>query len=243
MGYIKFINVSKSYATGNTTNRILTNTSLSLKECSFSVIVGPSGTGKTTILNMLAGFDWPTKGELVVAGYNVNKPSPKRAVVFQSPTIFPWKNVFDNIICGLDHKKLSKRTRIKLGEKILDEVGLSEFKKHFPHEISGGMQQRVGIARAMIMMPDVLLMDEPFSALDQKTRDDMQDLIVDIWKNHKLTILFVTHALDEAIKISTNILIVKNGNIELLENILPHPRLCDMSNFMALKNEISSKIA
>ncbi|MBU2761540.1 ABC transporter ATP-binding protein [Acidithiobacillus thiooxidans] len=240
--YITFRNVSKQFNSGNNINQILKSSSLKLNEGSFSVVVGPSGTGKTTLLNMIAGFDKPTSGEILIAGNKIIKPSPKHSVVFQSPTLFPWKTILGNIFCALDHKKLPKKTKLSLCDQILDEVGLSNYKKHYPHELSGGMQQRVGIARALIMLPDILLMDEPFSALDHKTREDMQDLVINIWLKHGLTILFVTHSIEEAVKISTDVLILKNGSVEVIKNNVNHPRAHDDNDLMKLKYDIEFKI-
>lgn len=244
MSYIKFENVSKSYKSGTTDYAVIKNVSFDIEESRFTVILGPSGAGKTTLLNLIAGFESPTDGKIIVAGEEVIKPGPKRAVVFQSPNLFPWKSAIKNIQCGLDHKKYNKIATMKITRAILEEVGLKNYEKNFPHELSGGMQQRIGIARALIMMPDVLLMDEPFSALDPKIRGEMQDLIVEIWMKHKITIVFITHSVEEALKIGTDILITSRGKLtHFIKNELVQPRKSTDESFFTVKNQIEMILA
>ena len=241
MSYIKLHNVSKTYTTRNINRDVLRGINIELEESRFYIILGPSGSGKTTILNLIAGFEKPSSGKIIVAGESVVKPGPNRSVVFQSPNLFPWKTAIKNVQCGLDHKAYKKKSAINIAEKILDEVGLENAHYHFPHELSGGMQQRVGIARALVMMPDVLLMDEPFSALDPRVRNDMQELIIKIWQKYKVTIIFITHSIEEALNIGTDIIISNEGRVtHLISNELDYPRDKNNQKFIDKKNHIDN---
>lgn len=169
-------------------------------------IVGPTGCGKSTALNVLAGFEQPTAGVVRVDGEIVTGPGANRGVVFQHPSLFPWLSVLDNVVLGAKCRGGNPADYQPRARQLLDEVGLKGFERHYPYQLSGGMQQRVQIARALINEPDILLMDEPFGALDYQTRLLMQKLLLRLWSRFKPTILFVTHDVGEAIFISDRVI-------------------------------------
>lgn len=174
----------------------------------FFSIVGPSGCGKTTLLNLLAGFEQPTRGELRVGGQTISAPGWERAVVFQEYALFPWYTVAQNIRYGLRRKGLPEDEQRRTVDHYVGLVGLRGFESRYPHELSGGMRQRVSIARALAVNPSILLMDEPFASLDIQTREYMQDELLKIWQREPKTVIFVTHSIDEAIKLSDRIAIM-----------------------------------
>jgi len=174
----------------------------------FMSVLGPSGCGKSTLVSALAGLLKPSAGELIVGDALVCAPGADRGVVFQHPTLFPWKSVFANIEFGLKNRGIPKAERLVAVERILGQVGLQDFARHFPAQLSGGMQQRVNLARALVNRPRVLLMDEPFAALDAQTRFEMQELLLDIWGREKMTVLFVTHDVDEAIFLADRVIVL-----------------------------------
>ena len=188
---------------------------LALHDVSFHVenheffsIVGPSGCGKTTLLNMLAGFEQPTRGEARVDGELITRPGWERAVVFQEYALFPWYTVIENVRYGLRRKRLPEPEQLRLARYYITLVGLNGFERRYPRELSGGMRQRVSIARALAVNPLILLMDEPFASLDIQTREYMQDELLKIWQRERPTVIFVTHSIDEAIKLSDRITIM-----------------------------------
>ncbi|MEY2342537.1 ABC transporter ATP-binding protein [Acidithiobacillus sp. IBUN Pt1247-S3] len=243
MSYIEVKNLSKHYH-NETENIIFSNLSMSFAENRIIVVLGKSGAGKTTLLNLFAGFEKPSYGEINVAGETVLKPSPSRAVVFQQPTLFPWKSVRDNILTGLHHKSFAMARKLDIVMSALDEVDLRSSVNNYPHQLSGGMQQRVGIARALVMLPQLLLMDEPFSALDTSVRNSMQALVISLWKKYKLSILFITHSITEAVSISTDIVIIRKGaSPVILQNSLPYPRNESDGAFVSLERHVSSLLA
>ena len=193
----------------------------------FFSIVGPSGCGKTTLLNLLGGFEQPTRGELRVGGKLITAPGWERAVVFQEYALFPWYTVSQNIRYGLRRKRLPNAEQSKLVEHYIGLVGLRGFESRYPRELSGGMRQRVSIARALAVNPSILLMDEPFASLDVQTREYMQDELLKIWQREPKTVIFVTHSIDEAIKLSDRIAIMapRPGRIEEIKTVaLERPR-------------------
>jgi len=211
---------------------------LALHEVSFQVenneffsIVGPSGCGKTTLLNLLAGFERPTRGELRVGGELIAEPGWERAVVFQEYALFPWYTVAQNIAYGLKRKKLPEAEQRRLLDHYVGLVGLRGFEKRYPRELSGGMRQRVSIARALAVDPAILLMDEPFASLDILTREYMQDELLKIWERERKTVIFVTHSIDEAIKLSDRVAIMtpRPGRVEEIKLVEP-PRPRDPTN-------------
>lgn len=186
---------------------VLDQISLSIEEGEFVSLLGPSGCGKSTLLTLIAGLKQPTSGNIWLDDVKIEKPSPDKGVVFQEAALFPWLNVRDNVMFP-SRKKLKKTERINQAEKFLNKVQLGKFHEHYPHELSGGMQQRVAIARVLAMDPKLLLMDEPFGALDEQTRHVLQQELETIWMETNKTVVFVTHSIREAIKLSDRVIIM-----------------------------------
>ncbi|KAF0228299.1 MAG: putative ABC transporter [Beijerinckiaceae bacterium] len=202
-------------------------TSLSVGDNDFVTILGPSGCGKSTLLRMIAGLDRPTSGTILLDGRKVSGPGPDRGMVFQSYTLFPWLTIAENIAFGLTEKGMAAAETREIVAAYIDKVGLRGFEKHYPKQLSGGMQQRTAIARALANDPAVLLLDEPFGALDNQTRALMQELLLGIWEREKKTVLFVTHDIEEAIFIASRCLVMsaRPGRIKADIAIdLPYPR-------------------
>ncbi|SDC88571.1 ABC transporter ATP-binding protein [Paraburkholderia lycopersici] len=196
----------------------------------FVCVLGPSGCGKSTLLGAIAGHVAATRGEIVVDELAVDRPHPERGIVFQQHTLFPWKRVIDNVAFGLKMKGVSARERRRQAADLLALVGLAGFESHYPAQLSGGMQQRVEIARVLINGPRILLMDEPFGALDAQTRRMMQTLLLDIWARIHTTVVFVTHDIDEALFLGDRILMLSQRPARLVADIavpLPRPRTDD----------------
>jgi NitT/TauT family transport system ATP-binding protein len=181
---------------------------LSIADGEFAALLGPSGCGKSTLLNMLAGFEGVTAGHLEVYGKGVSAPGPDRAVVFQEAALFPWLTVWENVVFGPRVQGLEPAAYEQRARETLKLVGLENFHRHLPVQLSGGMKQRVGIARVLVMEPRVMLMDEPFGALDAQTRLTMQQLLLDVWQAMKKTVIFVTHDIDEAILLADTIYVM-----------------------------------
>ncbi|AEF55550.1 ABC transporter ATP-binding protein [Marinomonas posidonica] len=224
----------------------LDKVSMEVRENEFAVIVGPSGCGKSSLLYLTAGLNSPTDGEIKVAGKVVDGPGAERGMVFQSYTLFPWLTVSENIEFGLKQKKMPAPERKKIVQKYLKEVGLESFADRNPKQLSGGMKQRVAIARSLANDPEILLMDEPFGALDSQTRMQMQQLLLQVWEHSKKTVVFVTHDIDEAIMLGDRVFVMgaRPGRIQkVLDVNIPHPRTLDMvmePDFISLKREILS---
>jgi NitT/TauT family transport system ATP-binding protein len=221
---------------------------LETKPGEFVCIVGPSGCGKSTVLNVIAGFVENTSGEITLDGEPIRLPSPERGVVFQQHALFPWKSVSANVEFGLKMQGVGKDKRRQIAEEYIQQVGLSGFKSKYPHELSGGMQQRVGIARVLASNPGIMLMDEPFGSLDAQTRGRMQELLVNIWEEHKKTVVFITHDLDEAIFLADTIVLMtaSPGRVkQVYQNPLPrprHPDICTAEAFLELKIELMASL-
>jgi NitT/TauT family transport system ATP-binding protein len=191
----------------------------------FITIVGPSGCGKSTLLLAIDGLIDPTRGAVTLGGRTITKPGPDRAMVFQDFGLMPWRTVQSNIEFGMELAKLGNREAT--AAELIKLVGLEGFEKHHPHELSGGMRQRVGIARALAVDPDVLLMDEPFGALDAQTREIMAEELLKVWEQRRKTVLFVTHGIDESIYLADRVVVMGKGPGRILETIeidLPRPR-------------------
>ena len=208
MSYIRFKAVRRIYVRDGAEVVTLDGVDLDIADKEFVALVGPSGCGKTTCLRMVAGFDKPSSGSVTVDSVVVDGPSPQRAVVFQQFALFPWKNVFDNIAFGLRNKGVAESERRERIAHYIKLMGLTGYEKAFPHELSGGMQQRVAIARAYALDPSVLLMDEPFGALDAQTRVVMQEELVRLSRVNPRTVLFITHGVEEAIYLSDRIAVM-----------------------------------
>jgi NitT/TauT family transport system ATP-binding protein len=186
----------------------LDDLSLDVAAGEFLTLVGPSGSGKTTLLDLLAGLSRPTSGQVLVDGKEVTGPGQDRAVVFQQYALFPWRTASANVSIGLENTGLSRKERAAKASQFLDLVGLAGFEDRYPHELSGGMKQRVAIARSLAYEPDVLLMDEPFAALDAQTREQLQDELLRIWKATGKTIVFITHGIDEAVYLGQRVAVL-----------------------------------
>jgi NitT/TauT family transport system ATP-binding protein len=208
MGVIQFKNVGKVFGPKESGFVALKDINLEIADKEFVAIVGPSGCGKTTCLRLVAGFDNPTDGAVIVDGTPIKRPGPNRAVVFQQFALFPWKSVYDNIDIGLRNLNVPKAERQSRIAAILNLMNLEPYAEHFPHQLSGGMQQRVAIARAYVLDPDVLLMDEPFGALDAQTRVVMQEELVRLARKNPRTVLFITHAVEEAVYLADRVVIM-----------------------------------
>lgn len=191
----------------NTLLTVLENIDVTIERGQFVSLLGPSGCGKSTLLSLIAGLTKPTAGEIIVADEKVTNPGPNKGVVFQQAALFPWLSVLDNVKFPL-RKQYKKSEQIKIAEKYIKMVQLTKFKDHFPHELSGGMQQRVAIARVLAMNPELLLMDEPFGALDEQTRTVLQKELESIWLQTNKTVIFVTHSIREAVTLSDRILVM-----------------------------------
>lgn len=222
----------------------LDSVNLHIEEHEIVSLLGPSGCGKSTILNLIAGFATPTTGEILVDGKQVSGIKPDRLVVFQSPTLFPWLTVMDNVTFGPRMRGEAVATYKRLAEKVISDVGLGRFRDHFPYQLSGGMKQRAQIARALINRPEILLLDEPFGALDAQTRLEMQQLLLGIWDQYRCTIIFITHDVEEALFLShrTYILSPHPGRVHR-EVAVPFGRprtvaLFSDNTFSRLKGEI-----
>jgi NitT/TauT family transport system ATP-binding protein len=208
MGVIRFNDVGRVFGAKGSGFVALKNIDLEIADREFVAIVGPSGCGKTTCLRLVAGFDTASSGSVTVDGTPIRRPGPDRAVVFQQFALFPWKSVYDNIDLGLRNQGVARAERQERIAAIIELMHLTAYAQHFPHQLSGGMQQRVAIARAYVLDPDVLLMDEPFGALDAQTRVVMQEELVRLARRNPRTVLFITHAVEEAVYLADRVVIM-----------------------------------
>ena len=228
--------------------RALDDVTVEIPDAHFACIVGASGCGKSTLLNIMAGLIRPTAGTIELGDQPVEGPGADRGMVFQSYTLFPWLRVRENIEFGPSLKGVEKEERRRVAEALLDEMGLAEFARAYPSELSGGMKQRVAIARALANDPDVLLMDEPFGALDALTRAGAQRFLTQVWEQHRRTIVFVTHDIDEAIYLADTVFVMtpRPGRVkEIVAVDIPRPRSLDdiaTTRFAELKHRILSLI-
>jgi len=212
---------------GGVPTRALAATDLDVAENDFITILGPSGCGKSTLLRIVAGLDRQTEGEVRLDGRSIEGPGADRGMVFQSYTLFPWLTVLDNVCFGLRERGLPRAEQVERARAFIGKVGLGGFERHYPKQLSGGMQQRTALARALANEPRILLMDEPFGALDHQTRELMQELLLGIWEAQKKTVLFVTHDIDEAVFMGSRVVVMsaRPGRIKLDRTVpLAHPR-------------------
>jgi NitT/TauT family transport system ATP-binding protein len=201
--------------------------SLIVQESEFVSLVGPSGCGKTTLLNMIAGFIAPSRGEILLDGRSVKGPGPDRGVVFQAFALFPWKTVLDNVAFGPKMRGVPRAERERIAREYVALVGLTGTEGRYPAELSGGMQQRVGVARALANRPDVLLMDEPFASVDAQTRMTLQEELTRIWQDRRPTIVFVTHDVEEAVFLANRVVVLSRAPGRVVAELpveLPRPR-------------------
>jgi len=245
---VKIDHVAKVYMSNNRETVALNGVDLEIYENEFVSVVGPSGCGKSTLLNIIAGLDVPTGGHVYVDGVEVMGTSPERGVVFQQYALFPWLSVKKNIAFGLKIKGLNKKEADKEAQKYMEMVGLASFSKAYPKELSGGMKQRVAIARAYAMAPKVLLMDEPFGALDAQTRVQLQSELLETWEKEQRTCFFITHDVEEAAILAQRIVIMsaRPGRIkEIVHNDIAYPRTQETKmhpRFLELKNHIWGQV-
>jgi NitT/TauT family transport system ATP-binding protein len=221
--------LGKTYGEGDAATHAIGDVTFSIDENEFVCVVGPSGCGKTTLLKCMSGLLEPSRGEVVLRGKPVSGPPEEMALVFQeySRSLMPWLSVRGNVSLPLRHKKLDKAERRRLVEEAVEAVGLTGFVDRYPWELSGGMQQRVAIARALAYQPSILLMDEPFASVDAQTRGDLEDLVLQVRERYGVTILFVTHDIDESVYLSDRVVALAHAPTSVKEIIkvdLPHPR-------------------
>jgi len=230
------------------TTLALQATDLDVAENDFITILGPSGCGKSTLLRIVAGLDTQTAGEVTLDAKRIQGPGADRGMVFQSYTLFPWLSVLDNVCFGLVERGLPRAQQLEIAHGFIAKVGLKGFEQHYPKQLSGGMQQRTAIARALANDPRMLLMDEPFGALDHQTRELMQELLLGIWEEQRKTVLFVTHDIDEAIFMASRVVVMsaRPGRIKLDREVaLPHPRHYSVKTtpeFAGLKAELTEAV-
>jgi len=240
--------VERRFASAHGSTLALQATDLDVAENDFITILGPSGCGKSTLLRIVAGLDHPTAGEVQLDGRRITGPGADRGMVFQSYTLFPWLTVLDNVCFGLRERGLPRAQQLDIAHGFLGKVGLKGFDKHYPKQLSGGMQQRTALARALANDPRMLLMDEPFGALDHQTRELMQELLLGIWEEQRKTVLFVTHDIDEAVFMGSRVVVMsaRPGRIKL-DRVVPlaHPRHYSVKTTLAfteLKVELTEAV-
>jgi ABC-type nitrate/sulfonate/bicarbonate transport system ATPase subunit len=241
--------VSRQFETqGRAPTVALQATDLAVEENDFITILGPSGCGKSTLLRIVAGLDQQTTGEVLLDGKAIHGPGADRGMVFQSYTLFPWLTVRDNVCFGLRERGVLREQQLDIANAFLKRVGLSGFENHFPKQLSGGMQQRTALARALANNPRMLLMDEPFGALDHQTRELMQELLLGIWEAERKTVLFVTHDIDEAVFMGSRVVVMsaRPGRIKLDREIpFAHPRhysIKTTAEFATMKAELTEQV-
>lgn len=248
-GHIRVEQLRVVFGRGANATLAVDDASIEVKPGEFVSIIGPSGCGKSTLLNVVAGFVAPTAGRSTVDGKSTDKPGADRGMVFQQYSLFPWLTVRKNVEFGLRQQGLPATRREQMARTLLGLAGLLAFENHYPDQLSGGMRQRVGIVRALATSPQVLLMDEPFGALDAQTRQVMQQILTNMWQRFKLSVLFITHDIDECIYLSDRVYVMtaRPGRIKAEIPIdLPRPRTPDIAftpEFLALKQQLRALIS
>jgi ABC-type nitrate/sulfonate/bicarbonate transport system ATPase subunit len=240
--------VSRRFTSAHGDTLALEATDLEVAENDFITILGPSGCGKSTLLRIVAGLDRPSAGEVQLDGRRIEEPGADRGMVFQSYTLFPWLTVRENVCFGLRERGLARAEQLDIAQAFIGKVGLVGFEQHYPKQLSGGMQQRTALARALANGPRMLLMDEPFGALDHQTRELMQELLQGIWEAERKTVLFVTHDIDEAVFMANRVVVMsaRPGRIKLDRPVpLDYPRHYSVKTsppFAALKAELMEQV-
>jgi nitrate ABC transporter ATP-binding subunit len=245
--FLSIDNVSKVYPTPNGPYTVLDGVNLAVSEGEFICVIGHSGCGKTTLLNMISGFNTPSSGSVHVAGERVTKPGPERMVVFQNYCLLPWKTAFENVYLAVNsvYPEKSKEEKVEIVRSHLKMVGLEEAAHKKPGQLSGGMKQRVSIARALSIYPQVLILDEPFGALDAITKEELQEELLQIWTEHRVTVMMITHDIDEALFLADKVVMMTNGPAakigEVMEVPFERPRnralLLDNPAYYQLRNQ------
>lgn len=234
--FLAIDNVSKVYPTPTGGYTVLENISVDIKEREFICLIGHSGCGKTTLLNMVSGFNIPTTGEVRLRGQRITKPGPDRMVVFQGYALLPWLTAYENIYLGVDQvfPNKSQGEKAAIVKEHLAMVGLADSADKKPPQLSGGMKQRVAIARALAIRPEVLILDEPFGALDAITKEELQEELLKIWNDHQCTVLMITHDIDEALFLADRLIMMTNGPAATIGEIIdiPFPRPRDRARIM-----------
>ena len=235
----------KSFAAVKGTVEALRGINLTIAKGEFVCLLGASGCGKSTLLRIIAGFERATRGSVKVYDVDVNRPGPDRGMVFQDYALFPWLTVRENIDFGPKHRRMSVKETKKLTDRFLEMVGLSSFADRYPHQLSGGMKQRVAIARVLANDTDILLMDEPFGALDALTRSKLQEELIDIWRSTKLSVIFVTHSVEEAVLLADRVVVMSAGPGRIdceIEINLPRPRDVSSPEFNSFRREVTRQL-
>jgi NitT/TauT family transport system ATP-binding protein len=247
MGELVIRNLTRTFARDDgSTLTAIEEVDLTISQEEFVCVLGPSGCGKTTLLRMVAGLDFATSGDILLDGEPIRGPNPKVGIVFQEYSLFPWRNVIDNVAFGLEMLGVGREERYQRADKYLELVGLSQFSHSYPSELSGGMRQRVAVARALALDPVVLLMDEPFGALDAQTRNLLQKELLEIWEKTKKTIMFVTHSVDEAVFLADRLIVLtpRPGRVcEVIPIDLDRPRDRTNVEFAQLRRKVLDLIA
>jgi NitT/TauT family transport system ATP-binding protein/sulfonate transport system ATP-binding protein len=237
--------LGKIYEASNGPVEALRGANLTVRKGEFICLLGASGCGKSTLLRIVAGFEEATEGSVAVYGCEVNGPGPDRGMVFQDYALFPWLTVRENIGFGPSHRRLGATEVARLTDKFMAMVGLADFADRYPHQLSGGMKQRVAIARVLANDADILLMDEPFGALDALTRSTLQEELIEIWRTTKLTVIFVTHSVEEAVLLADRVVVMSAGpgRIDCEAEIdLPRPRDVASIEFNTLRRDITKRL-
>lgn len=242
MGNLEIRDLNQSFKKDDGSSLVvLDHVTFDVKDKEFVCILGSSGCGKTTLLRLIAGLDVAQAGSIILDGEEIHGTSPKVGMVFQEYSLFPWRTVIDNIAFGLEMRGIPKEERYRIAERYLELVNLVQFRGSYPSELSGGMRQRVAVARALTLDPVLLLMDEPFGALDAQTRNMLQKELLDIWEETKKTIVFITHSVDEAVFLSDRIIVLtpRPGRIcRIFEVSLPRPRERTSVEFAQVRREV-----
>jgi NitT/TauT family transport system ATP-binding protein len=243
--------LGKTYGTGAKATHAVGDISFGVESDEFVCVVGPSGCGKTTLLKCIAGLLEPSSGQVMLNGSRVTGPPEEMALVFQEygRSLMPWTSVRSNVLLPLRHKKLASDERSRLVEEAVQSVGLTRFLDHYPWQLSGGMQQRVAIARALAYQPSILLMDEPFASVDAQTRGDLEDLVLKVRQQYGITILFVTHDIDESVYLADRVVVMTQSPTEVKEQVpigLPRPRdqiaTKELTEFVELRGHVQRLI-
>lgn len=240
---LKLENISKSYIVKNDVKIVVDKVSMEVRDNEFLVVLGPGHCGKTVLMNIIAGLEHPNDGTLTLDGEVISGSDKRIGMVFQTLNLMPWRTVMGNVEFGLELAGVNKEARREIAQKYIDLVGLTGFENSYPHQLSGGMKQRVGIARAYTNSPEILLMDEPFGQLDAQTRYAMQEEVLRIWEQEKRTIIFVTNNIEEAVYLADRVVLLSNCPAKVKQvydlSSLPRPRVMTDPEFLRVRKDIS----